>query len=256
MAFESLLYEVADGVCTITLNRPERINSFNNTLHKEFIEALKQAEKDAAVRCIVLTGAGRGFCSGQDLGDISAEPISEIVRTKYNVWVTKMRTMEKPIIAAVNGVAAGAGAALALAADIILMADSASMVLSFVKVGLVPDTGASFFLPRLVGYHKAMEIALLADKISSAEALRLGLVNQVIPAAEFATTVQGYAARLAKGPKSMGWIKRMLNRGLTASLPEMLEQEAYLQEAAGATQDAREAILAFMEKREPQFQGR
>jgi 2-(1,2-epoxy-1,2-dihydrophenyl)acetyl-CoA isomerase len=256
MAFETLLYEVADGICTITLNRPERINSFNNALHKEYIEALKQAEKDPAVRCIILTGAGRGFCSGQDLGDLSAEPISEIVRTKYNVWVTKMRTMEKPIIAAVNGVAAGAGASLALAADIILMAENASLVLSFVKIGLVPDTGASFFLPRLVGYHKAMEIALLGDKISATEALRLGLVNQVIPAEEFAATVRSYAARLAKGPKSMGWIKRMLNRGLTASLPEMLEQEAYLQEAAGATADAHEAITAFLEKREPRFQGK
>lgn len=256
MAFESLLYEVADGICTITLNRPERINSFNNTLHKEYIEALKQAEKDATVRCIVLTGAGRGFCSGQDLSDISAEPISEIVRSKYNVWVTKMRTMEKPIIAAVNGVAAGAGAALALAADLILMADSASMLLSFVRVGLVPDTGASFFLPRLVGYHKAMEIALLGEKISAAEAHRLGLVNQVIPAAEFAETVRSYAVRLAKGPRSMGWIKRLIDRGMTEPLPAMLEQEAYLQEAAGSTQDAREAILAFMEKREPQFQGK
>jgi 2-(1,2-epoxy-1,2-dihydrophenyl)acetyl-CoA isomerase len=256
MAFETLLYEVAEGICTITLNRPEKINSFNNKLHKEYIEALKQAEKDPAVRCVVLTGAGRGFCSGQDLSDISAEPIGEIVRTKYNVWVTKMRTMEKPIIAAVNGVAAGAGAALALAADLIILSDKASMVLSFVKVGLVPDTGASFFLPRLVGYHKAMEIALLGEKISAEEALRLGLANQVVPAEEFVASVQTWATKLAQGPKSMGWIKRMMNRGLTESLPTMLEQEAYLQEAAGATADAREAITAFMEKRAPQFQGK
>lgn len=256
MAFETVLYEVADGICTITLNRPEKINSFNAQLHKEYIEALKQAEKDPAVRCIVLTGAGRGFCAGQDLSDISAEPISEIVRSKYNVWVTKMRTMEKPIIAAVNGVAAGAGAALALAADIVLLSDKASMVFSFVKVGLVPDTGASYFLPRLVGYHKAMEIALLGEKISAAEALRIGLVNQVIPAEEFPAAVQGMATKLAHGPRSMGWIKRMLNRSQTESLPTMLEQEAYLQEAAGQTADAAEAISAFLEKREPKFQGK
>jgi 2-(1,2-epoxy-1,2-dihydrophenyl)acetyl-CoA isomerase len=256
MAYETLLYTVADGVCTITLNRPEKINAFNTALHKEFIEALKQAEKDPAVRCLVITGAGRGFCAGQDLSDISAEPISEIVRNRYNVWVTKMRTMEKPIIAAVNGVAAGAGAALALCADLVILSDKASLVIAFVKVGLVPDTAASFNLPRLVGYHKAMELALFGDKISAEEAVRLGLANKVVPAAEFEAAVQDWAGRLAKGPRSMGLTKRLINRGMVEPLADVLEQEAYLQEAAGSTADAREAILAFMEKREPQFQGK
>lgn len=256
MGYETIQYEVAAGIGTITLNRPDKLNSFNRAMHKEFIDALKKAEKDPAVRCLVITGAGRGFCAGQDLQDVGGGPIGDIVRNSYNVWVTKIRTMEKPVLAAVNGVAAGAGCSLALACDLVLMSEKASLVQAFVKVGLVPDTGASYMLPRLIGYHKAMELALFGDKVSAQQALELGLCNRVVPEAELAGVVGEWAGRLAKGPRSMGWIKRQFARGFEQSFEEILELEAYSQQAAGDTEDAKEAIAAFLEKREPNFTGR
>jgi len=256
MAYETILYEVADGVGRITLNRPDKLNSFNAQMHKELIAALRQAAKDPAVRCLVITGAGRGFCAGQDLADVSGQPIGDLVRQNYNVWVTQIRTMEKPVLAAVNGVAAGAGCSLALAADLIIMSDRASLVQAFVKVGLVPDTGASYFLPRLIGYHKAMELALFGEKISAQQAFELGLCNRIVPEAEFEAVVSDWATRLAQGPRSMGWIKRQFTRGLEQDLASILELEAYDQEAAIQTEDAREAIKAFLEKRPPRFTGR
>lgn len=256
MAYETILYEVGSGIGSITLNRPDKLNSFNMQMHKEFIDVLRKAERDAAVRCIVITGAGRGFCAGQDLGALGTGPISDIVRNNYNVWVSKIRTMEKPVLAAVNGVAAGAGCSLALACDLVVMSDKASLVQAFVKVGLVPDTGASYMLPRLIGYHKAMELALFGDKVSAQQAQDLGLCNRVVPEAEFAQTVGEWAGRLARGPRSMGWIKRQFSRGLEQSFEDVLELEAYGQEAAAATADAKEAIQAFLEKREPNFTGR
>lgn len=257
MADGTILYTVDDiGVCTITLNRPDKLNAFNEAQHKEFIEALNKAERDTAVRSVVITGAGRGFCAGQDLEAVGKTPISTIVRKYYNTWITKIRTIEKPVLAAVNGVAAGAGCSLALACDLVLMSEKASYVQAFVKIGLVPDSGASYFLPRLIGYHKAMELALFGDKVSAADAMALGLCNRVIPEAEFPEAVATWAGRLAKGPRSMGWIKRQFTRGLERPLPEILELEAYLQEAAGASEDAREGILSFLEKREAKFSGR
>lgn len=256
MAYETCRFEVADGVCTITLNRPDKLNSFNDLMHKEFIDGLRKAERDPAVRCVVITGAGRGFCAGQDLAAIGDRPIGEIVRKSYNVWVSLIRSIAKPVIAAVNGVAAGAGCSLALAADLVLMSEKASLVQAFVKVGLVPDTGSSYLLPRLIGYHRAMELALFGDKVTAQQALELGLCNRVIPEAEFAQVVGEWAERLAKGPRSMGWIKRQFTRGLEQSFEEILELEAYGQEAAAATADATEAVTAFLEKREPNFTGR
>lgn len=256
MPYEALLYEVANGVGRITLNRPDKLNSFNDTLHKEFIDALKKAERDAAVRCVVITGAGRGFCAGQDLQAIGTRPVSQIVREFYNTWALKIRTLEKPVIAAVNGVAAGAGCSLALACDLVIMSEQAAFVQAFVKVGLVPDTGASYLLPRLIGYHKAMELALFGEKISARQALELGLCNKVVEPEAFAAAVDEWAARLARGPKSMGWIKRQFTRGLEESFEQVLELEAYGQEAAANTADAREAIQAFLEKRDPNFAGR
>ncbi len=256
MDYESIKYEVGGGICSITLNRPDKLNSFHEQMHKEFIDALKKAEKDEAVRCIVITGEGRGFCAGQDLAAIGKGPISEIVRKFYNTWVMKIRTLEKPVIAAVNGVAAGAGCSLALACDLVVMSEKASFVQAFVKVGLVPDSGASYMLPRLIGYHKAMELALFGDKVSAAQACELGLCNRVVPEEELSRVVGEWAARLAKGPRSMGWIKRQFTRGLEQSLEEILELEAFGQEAAGKTEDAKEAITAFIEKREPKFIGR
>lgn len=256
MAYETLLYEVNAGIGTITLNRPDRLNSFNDALHREFIDALKKAERDEAVRCVVITGSGRGFCAGQDLQALGTRPVADIVREYYNTWVTKIRTMEKPVLAAVNGVAAGAGCSLALACDLVIMSEKASFLQAFVKVGLVPDTGASYLLPRLIGYHKAMELALFGEKVSAEEAQRLGLCNRVVPEAEFAHAVSEWAGRLAKGPRSMGFIKRQISRGMEQSFAEVLELEAYGQAAAAATADAKEAIAAFLEKREPNFTGR
>jgi 2-(1,2-epoxy-1,2-dihydrophenyl)acetyl-CoA isomerase len=255
VSYETIRYTVSEGVGTIALNRPDKLNSFNDTMHREFIDALRKAEKDPAVRCLVITGEGRGFCAGQDLAAVKG-PVGDIVRKYYNVWVSKIRTLEKPVIAAVNGVAAGAGMSLALACDLVIMSEKASFVQAFVKVGLVPDTGASYLLPRLVGYHKAMELALFGEKISAQQALELGLCNRVVPEDGFAAAVQEWAGKLAKGPRSMGWIKRQIVRGWEQSFEEILELEAYGQEAAGATEDAKEAITAFMEKREPNFQGR
>jgi len=256
MSYETILYTVTDGVGQITLNRPDKLNSLNSKMHKELIDVLGTAEKDPNVRCLVITGAGRGFCAGQDLESVGGGPIGEIVRKYYNVWVTKLRSMEKPVLAAVNGVAAGAGCSLALASDMIIMSDKASYVQAFVKIGLVPDSGASYMLPRLIGYHKAMELALFGEKVSAHEALELGLCNRVVPEAEFHDMVNNWAHRLAKGPKAMGLIKRQFARGIERSLAEVLELEAYNQEAAGATEDCREGIAAFLEKREAKFTGR
>jgi len=254
--YETILYEVAGGVGRITLSRPDKLNAFNDQMHREFIDVLQQVESDASVRCVVLTGAGRGFCAGQDLQAIGNRPVADIVRESYNVWVTKIRTLEKPVLAAVNGVAAGAGCSLALAADLVIMSEKASMLQAFVKVGLVPDTGASYLLPRLIGYHKAMELALFGEKISAQDALQMGLCNRVVPEEEFPRAVTEWAGRLAQGPRSMGWIKRQFSRGLECSLAEALDLEAAGQQLASETADAREAIQAFLEKRAPRFTGR
>ncbi len=244
------------GVLRITLNRPERLNAFNQAQHEGLIAALKEAERNAAVRCVVITGAGRAFCAGQDLASLGDMAVGDLLRRYYNRWVAQIRSLEKPVLAAVNGVAAGAGVSLALACDLIVMAESASFTQAFVRVGLVPDSGASYFLPRLVGYHKAMELALFGDPIRASEALELGLCNRVVPDAELEAAVNEWAGRLARGPRSMGWIKRQINRGLERSLEEVLALEAYLQEAAAETADAREGVRAFAERREPRFTGR
>lgn len=258
MEFETILYEVTGGAATITLNRPDRLNAFNVQMHKEFIEALKQAEKDQAVRCVVVTGAGRGFCAGADLQSMGERSgsVGDLVRKFYNTWITQIATMQKPVLAAVNGVAAGAGAALALASDLVIMSEKASLVQAFVKIGLVPDSGSSYFLPRLIGLHKAMELALLGDKVSAEQAMSLGLCNKVVPEAEFPSAVSEWAVRLAKGPRAMGWIKRQVRRGVEQSLAEILELEAIHQDLASQTEDSREGILAFLEKRETNFTGR
>lgn len=257
MSAEAILYAVDEaGVCTITLNRPERLNAFDSALHKALIDALTRAERDEAVRCVVITGAGRAFCAGQDLEDVGKTPIGQIIRKYYNTWISKIRRLEKPVIAAVNGVAAGAGVSLALACDLVVMAEGASFIQAFVKIGLVPDSGASYFLPRMIGYHKAMELALFGDKVKAEEALAMGLCNRVVPAEALAGTVSEWAGRLARGPRSMGWIKRQFTRGLDRPLDDILELEAFMQETAAQSADAREGIQAFIEKREARFTGR
>ncbi|EJL26470.1 enoyl-CoA hydratase-related protein [Brevibacillus sp. BC25] len=258
--YETILYEVSEGVAVVTLNRPDKFNAFTAIMNKEITDALKQAQKDADVRCIVLTGAGRAFNAGQDLSDVSGGgnvDYGGFLRDRYNPMILQFQKTEKPIIAAVNGVAAGAGMSVALACDIRLASEKASFVNAFVNIGLVPDSGGCYFLPRIVGIGKALELAMTGEKVSAEEALRFGLVNQVYPAESFMEDALAYARKLASLPtKGIGLIKRTMYKGLEMGLEETLEYEAFAQEAAGSTADHKEGVTAFMEKRAPRFTGR
>ncbi|NOT77260.1 MAG: 2-(1,2-epoxy-1,2-dihydrophenyl)acetyl-CoA isomerase [Cyclobacteriaceae bacterium] len=260
MAFQFLKYEVAEGVATITLNRPEFYNALNDEITFEFQDALKAVAKDDAVRVVVLTGEGKAFCSGQDL---KAEPTGkkrsflDSLHKRYNPIVRAMRGLPKPILCRLNGVAAGAGCSLALACDMIIASEDATLIEVFVNIGLVPDSGSSYFLPRLVGMAKAFELCAMGSKVKAAEALQLGLVNKVVPAAQLDAAVKEYTDYFAKAPtKAIGIIKKMLNKSTTSSLDEMLEYEAYSQEIAGGSEDHKEGVKAFLEKRKPGFVGK
>ncbi len=259
-AFETVQTAFGDGVLTIVLNRPDVLNAINEQLTSDLSEAARFAERSSEVRCVILTGAGRGFCSGQDLRDragIGGVSYGDSLRRRYNPVIARLRTMEKPVIAAVNGVAAGAGCNLALAADLRIASDKASFIEVFARVGLIPDSGGTFTLPRLVGLAKAMELAYLADPIDAGEALRIGLVNRVVPHDDLPSASMDLARRLAEGPtRGFGLTKRGFNYALTASLDAALEYEAHLQEIAGHTADHREGVNAFLEKRRPRFEGR
>ncbi|MCR8641820.1 enoyl-CoA hydratase-related protein [Paenibacillus sp. N1-5-1-14] len=257
--YETILYEVTGGVARITLNRPDKFNAFTQKMLLEITEAFKAAGKDSAVRCIVLTGSGKAFNAGQDLTEYGGHDIDfgGVIRTSYNPMVMQMHQTEKPIIAAVNGVAAGAGMSLALACDIRLVSDKAVLANAFVNIGLVPDSGGCYYLPRIVGIGKALELAMSGERISADEALRIGMVNQVIPHAEFDEAVTAYANKLAALPtKAIGLIKRAMYKGLHMTLEDTLEYEAYSQAIAGHTEDFKEGTTAFIEKRAPEFKGK
>jgi 2-(1,2-epoxy-1,2-dihydrophenyl)acetyl-CoA isomerase len=268
--YQTLLYSITNNVLTLTLNRPEVYNALNEQMKKELNDALKEAEKDPNVRCIVLRGAGdKAFCSGQDLKEhggkdasasLSATPrrsLKESLEKMYNPMIRKMRNMEKPIIGMINGVAAGAGFSIALACDMRIMADHAKLIEVFIRIALVPDTGSHWFLPRLVGMAKAFEYAALGNDITAQEAERVGLVNKVVPASELEKTTMELAEKLAKAPtKSIGLIKRALNKALSSDLDSLLDYEAYIQEIASLTEDHNEGVQAFLEKRPAQFKGK
>lgn len=256
--YETILYETGGGVANIRLNRPDRLNSLNRQLVEDLSSALKKAGEDPEIRCVVLTGAGRGFCAGADLTETVENPgdVSEFLRERYNPAIKTIHEMEKPVIAAVNGVAAGAGCNMAMACDLVIASESASFLQAFVKIGLVPDAGGSYFLPRLVGSKKAMEMVLLGEKISAAEALRLGMINRVVPDSEFEAEAGKLAAALSSGPRCQGMIKKMFSMSPEMDLKDCLNMEADFQAKAAATEDFAEGVSAFLQKRKAQFKGK
>jgi 2-(1,2-epoxy-1,2-dihydrophenyl)acetyl-CoA isomerase len=247
-----------DAVLTIALNRPDKLNAFDAATHKAFAGALKQAA-DPEVRAVVLTGAGRGFCVGQDLAELTDgdRDVAALLRERWNRHVVGLRGLEKPVLAAVNGAAAGAGLSLACACDLRIAADSAAFVPAFVNVGLVPDTGGSWLVPRVLGYARAFDWMCTGRKLDSAEALAWGLVAEVVPADEVLERTQERAAALAALPtRAIAMTKRLFERAASSRLEEQLELEAQLQVAATRTDDFAEGVAAFLEKREPRFSGR
>lgn len=263
MAYEFLLYEVKDSILTITLNRPDCLNAFNDEMSYELQKALKEAEKDKAVRCIILIGAGRGFSAGQDLRSrsVNAESsngdrphLGESIRKRYSPIVSRLRSMEKPIIAMVNGVAAGAGASIAFACDMRFAAQSAKFIQAFIKVGLIPDSGACWLLPRLMGSGRAFEFAVTGEPIAAEVALQMGLVNRVVPDEQLHEATWQFAQQLAQGPtQAIGLLKRALNKAATVDFDTYLDYEAHLQEVAGQSENYREGVMAFLEKRPAVF---
>ena len=258
-----ILSEVEQGVMTITLNRPDRLNSFNDLMQQQLAACLTQAERDENVRCLLITGAGRGFCAGQDLNDRNVDPsgpapdLGLSVERFYNPLVRRLAALPKPVIAAVNGVAAGAGATLALGCDIVLAARSANFVMAFSKLGLVPDCGGSWFLPRVAGRARAMGLALLGEKLSAEQAAQWGMIWQLVEDAELADTSRQLARHLATQPTfGLGLIKKALQASETNGLDAQLDLERDYQRLAGRSDDYREGVSAFLAKRPPQFSGK
>jgi 2-(1,2-epoxy-1,2-dihydrophenyl)acetyl-CoA isomerase len=261
MPSETLLTDLSDGVLTLTLNRPDVLNAFNDQMAQELQDSLKKAERDESVRCLVLTGAGKGFCAGQDLGALRdrADEVSfraHLLRT-FNPIVAKLRALEKPVVAWINGAAAGAGLGIALACDLRYAALGAKLRFAFSGIALAPDSGTSFFLPHLIGYARAYELAITNQPLPAEEAVSVGLVNQVFPPEQLASAVREIAVRIAHGPtRAFGLTKRAMNRAFQMTLDEALDYEAHLQETAGRTADHREGVAAFLEKRPPNFIGK
>lgn len=256
--FETVKYEVAKGVAWISLNRPDKLNAFSEQLNKEVQQSIKQASRDKEVRCLVITGEGRAFCSGQDLQGVNEDmDHGEVLRRFYNPMVLELHKCKKPVIAAVNGVAAGAGMSLALACDFRLLSDKASFLEAFIHVGLVPDAGNLYFLPKLIGHAKAMELAVLGEKVNAQEAKELGLATKVIPIEKWQDEITAFAERLASMPTAaIAIIKKNLKASWESTLEECLERDAQGQRLAGLTLDHKEGVAAFMQKRKPVFQGK
>ena len=256
--YETIRHELSDGVATITLNRPESLNALNAVMRAELLAALKAAGRDDAVRAVVITGEGRAFCSGADLRGGSGErAFRRVLTAEYHPLITAVRELPKPVIAAVNGVAAGAGMSLALACDLVYAADDARFVLAFLRIGLVPDSGLTRTLVRALGRHRAAALIFSGEPLGAAEAQAVGLVDGVVPADQLSAAVRAAAASLASGPTAaIGLAKRAINHAEDALLSESLEMEAALQELAGRSEDHAEGIAAFGEKREPRFLGR
>lgn len=263
MEHQTIRYKIDENVATLTFNRPDRYNAFNKMQINETTSALKHAARDADVRAIVITGAGKAFCAGQDLSEVIEDDVAFLqrIRDLYNPMIMQIRHIEKPIIAAINGAVAGAGLGVALACDLRVISTQATLVFAaFSRIGLVPDNGLTYFLPRLLGHTKALELLLLADaqnRITAEQAVAMGLCTKVVEVEIFEAEVQSFASQLAKLPtRAIGMTKRLLNASWDKPLSEILDMEAQLQEAVSHTADAQEGIQAFLEKREPTFTGR
>lgn len=260
MSTTTILTETQGQVAIIKLNRPDKFHSFNREMALGLQAALDAADKDANIRAILLTASGKAFCAGQDLGeaiDESGPGIEKIVQEHYNPIILKLRSIEKPVVCAINGVAAGAGASISLACDILIAGASASFIQAFSKIALIPDSGATFILPRLVGFQRATALMMLGDKVTAAEALQMGMIYKVTEDDKLMETAMGVAKTLSEMPtKALGLTKRLLNDGLDNSLEQQLVREGQEQVAAAATSDFKEGIAAFMEKRKANFTGK
>ncbi|WP_186670991.1 enoyl-CoA hydratase-related protein [Sporosarcina sp. BP05] len=255
--FETIRYDVKDGIAWLILNRPDKLNAFIAQMNREVKEAIKAASYDEQVRCIVITGEGRAFCSGQDLSEVDEHmDHGQVLREHYGPMIKQIRQCEKPIVAAVNGVAAGAGFSLALACDFRLMSERASFLNAFIHVGLIPDSGNLYYLTQLVGQSKAAELAILGEKVPATVAVAMGLANRLIPSETWDADVSAFAARLGALPtKAIGLIKRSLKATSELSFEDYHELEAQGQRTAGLTKDHGEGVNAFMQKRKPVFTG-
>lgn len=257
--YKTILTEQKENILIISLNRPDVYNAFNSDMLSELHDAFKKAGEDKSIRCVILTGAGKAFCSGQDLKDFNDKKLTfkEALEQRYNPLIKSIAYLPKPVICAVNGVAAGAGISLALACDYRIAAESAILTEVFINVGLVPDSGSSFFLPRIVGYAKAFEMCATGDKVTAAEAKETGLVNKVVSGKLLMKSAEAVAKNFAARPtKAIGMIKDLLNRSFESSLDEILKLEGEHQETAGNTEDFKEGIASFLEKRKPAFKGK
>ena len=255
----SILFEINNNIAFITLNRPEKFNAFNREMALLLQDKLDECAVSKEIRCVYITGAGKAFCAGQDLAELIGENaigIDKILCEHYNPIVSRIRQLDKPVVAAVNGVAAGAGANIALCCDVVISTASASFIQAFSKIGLIPDSGGTYFLPRLIGWQKASALAMLGDKVSAAEAEKMGMIYKIFPDETFAEESEKIATTLAQLPtKALAFTKQALNNSLTASFDEQLKKEDELQRKAAATADYKEGVASFLEKRMPAFRG-
>ncbi|MDQ6845942.1 MAG: enoyl-CoA hydratase-related protein [Bacteroidota bacterium] len=254
-----ILFHIKGSIAFITLNRPEKFNAFNREMAFLLQEKLDECESNAQIRCALITGAGRAFCAGQDLAEVvdpNGPGMAKILDEHYNPIIIKIRNLNKPVLASVNGIAAGAGANIALCCDVVIAAQSAAFLQAFSKIGLIPDCGGTFFLPRLIGFQKASALMILGDKVSSEEAEKLGMIYKTFPDLSFEEEAEKIAVTLASLPtKGLAYTKQALNKSLAQNLEQQLQTEDELQQKAATTNDFKEGISAFLEKRKPLFKG-